>query len=175
MLSEAQLDDVEEGLAYVLIRTGAYPEGAMRGQLSHGVLGSAYCANRRNSSSFIGGQLELRGSPRLLDGDLRLEGQFFPVGSLVLPIVGTGSQHSFLPGGSQGNLCLAGARITRLLNKTSVGQGLGMFVIPMDLTQVVIPGGISVGQTLHFQCWYRDNFQGQATSNFSSAVRLHVR
>lgn len=175
VLTGTQLDDIEEGLAYLLVRTNAYPDGAMRGQLSYGVLGDTYCANRRNSSSFIGGQLELRGSPRLRDGDLRLQGQFFPIGSLILPIVGTGSQHSFLPGGSEGNLCLAGAPITRLLNKTSTGQGLGIFAIPMDLAQIVIPGGVTVGQTLHFQCWYRDSLQGQATSNFSNAVRLHVR
>lgn len=175
-LTDEQLQDIDDGFAYVLLRTAQYPNGALRGQtVLPQYLGENYCAGRSNSGSQIGGRLTLTGSPRVAASDLVLQAQFVPNGVPLLPIVGSGTGHSFLPGGSQGNLCLGGAPIVRLVGNLSTGGGLAMVDMPIDLGTLPSNAGLVVGEWLQFQCWFRDSDNGAATSNFSDAVRIRPR
>ncbi len=81
-------------------------------------------------------------------------------------------------GGSSGDLCLSGA-IGRFAREGEiVGSGdVGRYHLSIDLDDIPSPLGslsAAVGETWHFQTWYRDN-NPTATSNFSSAVAVTLR
>ncbi|MEM9383398.1 MAG: hypothetical protein AAGB93_25880, partial [Planctomycetota bacterium] len=80
------------------------------------------------------------------------------------------------PGGSQGQLCLAGG-IGRLQSQLFLAGTDGRATIPLDLTQIPRPTGATAalaGDTWYAQAWFRDMDQGTPTSNFSSALRLDL-
>ena len=86
----------------------------------------------------------------------------------------------FVPfaGGSQGNLCLAGAigRYRRSGEILGTGAG-GTFSLILDLTDTPQPTGpvsVMAGETWNFQAWFRDNDPGP-TSNFTDAVSVTFR
>lgn len=86
----------------------------------------------------------------------------------------------FVPnaGGSRGDLCLSGpiGRFAREGEIVSSGN-VGRYHLVVDLDDVPGPTGatsVNVGETWHFQTWYRDN-DPTATSNFSSAVTVTLR
>ena len=77
------------------------------------------------------------------------------------------------PGGSQGNLCVAGAG--RFLDQIILSDGAGTIesvVDPMDIPQPT--GAVSAlpGDTWYFQLWHRDIVGTNVTSNFTNAVSL---
>ena len=74
------------------------------------------------------------------------------------------------PGGSQGNLCL-GQPLGRFGALIQSSGPAGILNIPVDLTNIPLLGAVLVGDTFHFQCWYRD-VDPTSTSNFSDAVSL---
>lgn len=174
-LTTEQLQDLKEGFHYVLLSTAAFPEGALRGQTTNEVFSESFCAPRSSATSQIGGQLSLHGSPRLIDASLELRGQFFTQGTFVLPLVGRGTGHIFLPAQSRGVLCLGGAHIARLNAQITQGQALSSFSVPIRLRSLPTAAPVLPGDLLHFQCWYRDTENGLPTSNFSSAVRMRAR
>lgn len=167
--------DLLEGFQYLLIKTAAFPEGALRAQTTLPSYGQNFCPGLSNSSSPIGGRLRLTGSPRISTGTLALTGQFFPQDAFVLPLAGRGAGHVFLPAQSEGVLCLGGAPLARLIGSITQGQGLGTFSVPVDLGALPPEAGVAAGIPLNFQCWHRDVVNGIATSNFSNAVRVRPR
>ncbi|MEZ6015968.1 MAG: CHRD domain-containing protein [Planctomycetota bacterium] len=175
-LSADELRDLDEGFQYLLLRTAAFPDGALRAQTElEWFAGDHFCRGRPNSTSQIGAELFVDGSPRISDRALTLRGESFPDGSLVLALAGRGRGHVFHPGASQGILCLGGASIARLGVATAAGDPFAGFLMPIDLTQLPVEAGLAAGESLHFQCWYRDVQGGVPVSNFSSAVRIRPR
>lgn len=81
----------------------------------------------------------------------------------------------FMPGGSQGRLCLGAptARFTADVQNTFGGSI--MFFNP-DLSDVPLTPSVAIqaGETWNFQVWYRDINPGQ-TSNFSLPVSIDFR
>ena len=79
------------------------------------------------------------------------------------------------PGGSQGNLCVAGA-IGRFVGPGQIRQAsaAGEWTLVTDLTQQPQPGLVSIaaGDTWNYQGWYRDTVAGQAASNFTNGVTV---
>jgi hypothetical protein len=80
------------------------------------------------------------------------------------------------PGGSMGNLCLAGS-IGRYVGPGQIQNSgaAGAISLPLDLTQTPQPTGsvaIVAGQTWNFQAWYRDAVGGSATSNFTDGLSI---
>jgi len=74
------------------------------------------------------------------------------------------------PGGSQGNLCIAGP-IGRFQSEVQNSGSDGAIEINVDLTDIPLFGSIVAGETWNFQCWYRDvggnsNFTGGITVPF---------
>lgn len=178
LLTAEQRRDVRDGQCYLLVRTAAYPDGALRGQVYDHLRATSYCAARPSSVAIIGGQLLVSGSVHAADNDITLHGQFFPQGATVLPLVGVGTAHVFDVPGSRGTLCIGGGWIGRYVHNLTQGQGFGIFDVPIDLTQVPSSTGAlsaGAGDRLNFQLWYRDNLAGAPVSNFSNAVSVQLR
>ncbi|QDV06359.1 hypothetical protein Poly30_18680 [Planctomycetes bacterium Poly30] len=79
------------------------------------------------------------------------------------------------PGGSSGNLCVAG-NIGRGVGGGVLSSGTaGSFTGIVDLDMIPTPTGttsVMAGETRYFQSWHRDAILGIATSNFSDGVRV---
>lgn len=80
------------------------------------------------------------------------------------------------PGGSSGNLCLAGS-IGRYVGPGQIQQSdaQGTFSLTIDLSSVPQPLGsssVQPGDVWNFQAWYRDTAAGQPTSNFTNGLEV---
>lgn len=77
------------------------------------------------------------------------------------------------PGGSSGNLCLGGT-IARFVTQVQNSGTSGSFSVPIDLTAIPMTPvqPVSIGETWHFQAWYRDLVLGVPTSNFTDVIRI---
>ena len=126
-----------------------------------------------NFSAWIGAC----GSTAVADNNLRIYGNFMPVGVTGLLLCSRESGLVLNPGGSQGNLCLGGSigRFAARPFTTFAGGWVGgEAYVTVDLTAMPQPGGmipVLPGDTWHFQMWFRDSNPGP-TSNFTSAMAL---
>ena len=80
------------------------------------------------------------------------------------------------PGGSAGNLCLAGS-IGRYVGPGQVQNSgaTGSIALDIDLGQVPQPNGavaVAAGESWNFQLWHRDSAPSGPTSNFSGGVSI---
>ncbi len=147
------------------------PEGPFLARLSFGGIGSLDCVGQPNST----GQhatLQALGSPLRSDESLTLFASSLPAASAAYFITSLSAGFVANPGGSQGDLCLGGA-IGRFRREGEVllsGQE-GRVHLDLNLASIPQPTGtaaVSIGDTWHYQLWYRDTNPG-ATSNFSSS------
>ncbi|MDG1049104.1 MAG: hypothetical protein P8M11_00660 [Planctomycetota bacterium] len=136
-------------------------------------IGTNYCGPAVANASGAPGRIAAIGSPVAADGDLRLSATSLPAQSAGY-FVGSMTQ-GFVPnpGGSVGNLCIAGdvARFAAQLRSTGA---TGSFSIEVDLTSIPTNPGqpVLAGQTWNFQAWFRDSAGGQATSNFTDGISI---
>lgn len=82
------------------------------------------------------------------------------------------------PGGSLGNLCIAGTSLGRYSNDLQFSGSAGRISMDIDLTR--IPSGAqllaaSAGSVFAWQYWYRDVAAGGASSNLSDARIMTFR
>ena len=149
-----------------------------------GLTPPTFCTPAAPNSTGQVGTLRVSGSSVVAADDLTLEATRLPAGSFAFFItsrtVGPPIQN---PGGSQGNLCLAGA-IGRFVAQVGPADASGVYRISTDpaagsqrfsLTALPLPTGsvpALAGETWHFQCWHRDSVGGAATSNFTDGVSL---
>lgn len=140
-------------------------------------VGTPYCLTAANSTGEAG-LLVARGSTSLALNDLNLLATDLPANSAAFFLVG--STAGFVPaaGGSAGNLCLGG-QIGRVVGGAILNSGLvGRVSTAVDLTQLPSPNGpfvATTGQTLSFQCWFRDSAAGTITSNLTNGVQVQVQ
>ncbi len=118
--------------------------------------------------------LTVRGSASSSIGDVYLEVTDLPPGAACLGLLGSATGFVFQPGGSRGNLCLAGT-LGRFASQVGPATAAGRFEVDVDTGQLPLSTGaraLAAGDTWTFQLWYRDTLpSGASTSNFSSAVR----
>lgn len=119
--------------------------------------------------------LEANGAALIQDGDLTLFANDLPPQVTTLFVVGFAPGFVVAPGGSRGNLCLAGP-IGRFSApgelRTSSSQGrVALAVDPGGVPTPTALVALSPGQTVYFQAWYRDA-DPQPTSNFTSAIAV---
>jgi len=141
-------------------------------------VGSNYCQAALNStgtSALITGA----GSPVRSANDLVLQCSRLPLNATTFFLVSRSPGFVIQPGGSSGNLCLAGA-IGRFIRPGQVQSSgaAGSVQLPLDLAALPQPTGTTpsfAGEAWHFQAWYRDSVGGTSISNFSNglAVVLH--
>lgn len=142
--------------------------------LPNGV-GTQYCATNPNST---GAPASLLGSGSRVASDnaFTLEANSLPVNSFGFFITSQSQGFTANPGGSSGNLCIAGS-IGRYVAGGQIKNsgGAGEFSLTPDLTQTPQPNGlvsITTGETWNFQAWYRDSSGGTTTSNFTNGLTL---
>lgn len=160
------------GAAY-LIQIGGFDgdEGTGVLAITEG-LGALLCAGEVNSTGGAA-ELKLTGSADLADQDLTLNLRGAPPVQTVLYLNSREMGMIANPAGSQGNLCIAGPSLSRMLGAITSADASGASTLPIDLASIETNNGPVAalsGETWFWQAWYRDIANGAATSNFSSAV-----
>lgn len=117
------------------------------------------------------------GSASVADNSLTLHASMLPTNTFGFFIVSQSPGFVANPGGSSGNLCLAGA-VGRYVGAGQIqnsGVG-GAFSLPVDLLAIPQPTGpvtVVAGERWYFQAWFRDVRGGGAvTSNFTGALAI---
>lgn len=136
-------------------------------------VGTTGCLAQANGSG-QGASLSAHGSTSLTANDLTLWTQSTLPSRFGMFFVGRNPGLVQNPGGSFGDLCLTGP-IGRFSFSISNSGPFGELFQEVDLTQIPLPVGSAVGQvgeTWHFQTWFRDQVGGQNGTNFSSSLSL---
>ena len=135
-------------------------------------IGINYCGPAVTNSSGQPGVISASGSDKISDADFHLIASQLPINQFGYFL--TSKTQGFIanPGGSQGNLCLAGTigRFTQQLQNSGAG---GSFTIQVDLTQLPPPLNSAVlpGDVWNFTTWYRDKNPSN-TSNFTDGLSV---
>ena len=135
---------------------------------------SAICQGVVNSTGSAA-VMEIAGSAVLSDMDLTVAVNQLPLNTMGYFI--TSDQPGFVmnPGGSQGNLCIAGPNLGRYSGDVLNSGSSGSVFFTIDLTAIPTASGTvaaMVGDVRCFQYWYRDSLIGIPVSNFSGASCL---
>lgn len=139
-----------------------------------GVTGQPFCDPAVVNTTGRPGTLHAVGSLAADRNALVLWAQDLPPRTFGMFVNGTDTGFLPNPGGSAGNLCLAGA-LGRYVGPGEVfdaGPG-GAGSLVLDLTRTPTPSAFvaaAAGETWHFQCWYRDLPVG--SSNFTNALTV---
>ena len=137
--------------------------------------GEPYCSPAVANSTGSPATIEGRGSVVLANNDLRLLATQLPMNSAGFFIASKTEGFIPQPGTSVGNLCVAGD-IGRVVGGQILNSGFfGSFAANVDAMALPQPTGpvvATVGETWHFQAWFRDSIGGQATSNFTDGWRV---
>ena len=139
-----------------------------------GQFASTICPGAVNSLG-LGARLELSGSATVADQDLTVSVIQLPLNSTGYAITSLDSNVVINPGGSFGDLCIAGPSVGRFLGNVLNSGSTGEVSFDPDLMAFPTPSGteaVMPGDTRYFQYWYRDSVFGFPVSNFSSAMRI---
>jgi hypothetical protein len=137
-----------------------------------GNIGMSYCGPSVANSTGSGALITAQGSETASDMNLMLTASQLPPNQFAYFIGGMTQGFVMGPGGSQGNLCLAG-QIARFNSQifSSGANGEGSIVVDTQNMPNPPGGAILAGQTWSFQCWYRD-VNPNTTSNFTDGVEI---
>ena len=146
--------------------------------VSEPTTGSGYCTGVPNSTGFPAATSAV-GRRDVATGEMTLHCHRMPTGSTAYFLASRQAGLQTNPGGSDGNLCLAGS-IGRFVGPGQVlNSGTeGRVSLGLDLAGHPTPTGfvpVLPGETWFYQCWYRDSTGGQATSNFSNGWSITYR
>ena len=137
--------------------------------------GTRYCSPAVPNASGAPARLRVTGSAFVSQNDLWLRADSLTPNAFAYFLTSRTQGFTAGPGGSRGNLCLAGS-IGRRVGGAIVNSGAaGAIDLRTNLTAMPQPAGavaVLVGDTWNFQTWYRDTFAGAPTSNFSDAVSV---
>jgi hypothetical protein len=150
--------------------------GATWGPLTNPGIGTSYCTANPNSTGSAASML-VTGSASVSANNVVLEASDLPLNAFGFFL--TSRTQGFVPnpGGSAGNLCIAGA-IGRYVGPGQVrNSGLtGSFALAVDLAQHPTPTGpvaVVPGESWNFTAWYRDAVGGVATSNLTDGYNVN--
>lgn len=144
-----------------------------------GEVGGTICNGEVNSTGFSG-FIYSTGSASLASNDLRVATGDLPNNSFGFMNTSMGYGFVANPGGSSGNLCIAGAPIGRYVGPGQIQNSgsTGEISLPIDWNAMPQPNGAisaNAGETWYFQLWYRDTAPSGPTSNFSAALRVRTQ
>lgn len=137
-----------------------------------GEAGTSYCDATANSTAATG-IISSTGSASIAQNDLVLEAANLPPNQFGFFVVSTTEGFIANPGGSSGNLCIAGD-IGRYSGQIQSSGPAGVIGLAVDWNAMPQPSALvsaAVGETWHFQCWHRDVNIVQ-TSNFTRGYRV---
>jgi len=137
-----------------------------------GDLGTSYCGPAVPNSSGNPAEIRATGSDVVADADFHLVAELLPPNQFGYFLTSKTQGFVANPGGSQGNLCLAGV-IGRFVSQVQSSGAGGTFTIQVDLTKLPPPLNVPVlpGDTWNFQAWFRDK-NPSTTSNFTDGVSV---
>ena len=135
-------------------------------------LGTNYCGPAVPNSSGMPAAISAAGDTLVVDNDLTLTATSLPVDQFGYFVASETQAFIQGPGGSQGNLCIAGT-IARFVASVEFTGEAGSFSTAVDLTAIPTSpiSAVAPGDTWNFQAWFRDNNPG-STSNFTDAVSI---
>lgn len=138
-------------------------------------IGQPYCDANANSTG-LAASITARGSTFASDLDVSLRATELPQDAFAFFVTSRTQGFTANPGGSAGNLCLAGT-IGRYIGPGQVQSSGGAGQVDLTLDMTMIPTGsgfvsVMAGDTWNYQCWFRDAIGDQATSNFTDGVEL---
>ena len=155
---------------------GVYGDDDKRGSafvfgVTH-VLGANYCGPANLNSTGQSAVISATGCEAVSANELAIEASSLPPLQFGLFLASETKGFVPNPGGSQGNLCLAG-NIGRFVQQVQNSGPGGSFSISVDLTDIPTnpPQSVMAGQTWNFQAWFRDMNPGP-TSNFTDGVSV---
>ena len=139
-------------------------------------LGEQVCRAVVNSTG-LGAETFASGSAFVGDNDVLLRTNDLPSNAFGFYNTSMGFRLVENPGGSSGDLCIAGAPIGRYVGPGQIlnSGSAGSFQMALDLNSMPQPSGpvgALSGETWFFQAWYRDSSPAGPTSNFSGAIRI---
>lgn len=138
-----------------------------------GGINTNYCSPAQLNSTGFPGAISATGSIVAANNDVTLTASMLPTFSFGLFITSQTQGFVMNPGGSQGDLCVAGT-IGRFAQQIQSSGAQGVISIDTDLTALPQPNGtvaVMAGDTWNFQCWYRDA-NPMTTSNFTDAISV---
>jgi hypothetical protein len=141
-------------------------------------IGAGYCGPAALNSTGRAATCTARGSDVAAWNDVTLVASDLPLNASAYFLNSPSQGFVAQPGGSQGNLCLAGS-IGRYVG---VGQiqssgAQGRVELRLDLVNTPTPTGATIviaGSTWNFQCWFRDQ-NPTSTSNFTDGLQATFR
>jgi FG-GAP-like repeat len=135
-------------------------------------LGLTYCSPAVANSTGAPGVITAFGSDVAAAGDLLLVATQLPPNQFGYFLASETQGLVIGPGGSQGNLCLAGS-IGRFAAQVATSGPGGRIELQVDTLNIPTtpPQGILQGSTWNFQLWHRDK-NPVVTSNFTDAVSI---
>jgi hypothetical protein len=116
------------------------------------------------------------GTSNVMNNDVRLVASDLPLSAFGFFLTSRARGLILNPGGSHGNLCLAGS-IGRFVGPGQIQNSgaLGEIALQLNLTTMPTPTGfvsVVAGDTWNFTAWYRDAIGGSATSNFADGLEI---
>jgi len=144
-------------------------------RVRHSVVGENMCRPAVPNSSGCAGVLLAEGLPLAAHGSLQLGAALLPQHSFGFFLASRTQGFTAGVPNSQGHLCLAGS-IGRFVGPGQIQNAgaSGAFSLAIDLAALPTPTGpvtVQVGETWHFQAWFRDA-NPNPTSNFTDALRV---
>ena len=141
-----------------------------------GPIGVNYCMANANSTG-APAAMTASGSNVLADNALTIGATSMPTGVFGIFLASRNTGFTPNSGGSSGNLCLGGAigRFDQVVFQTGA---TGTTTLPVNLNAIPQPMGAaaaSVGETWHFQGWFRDALAGMPTSNLTDGISVTIR
>lgn len=132
-------------------------------------LGVHYCSPGTPNSTGQPGHLRVQGSPVVSEGWVTLLATQLPPNKMGFFLVGASQTYLPNPGGSQGTLCVDGARV--LLPQANESYEWGTLGVQLHLDALPGGGAIQAGETWYFQAWHLDS-NPTKTSNLTDAVEV---
>ena len=135
-------------------------------------IGTSYCGPAVPHSGGISARIQAYGHDTWWRNDVRLDALDLPANRFGYFLVSATQGFVSNPGGSQGNLCLAG-NIGRYASQVMNSGSNGAFSLQIDLASLptIPPSTVGSGETWSFQAWFRDVNPTQ-TSNFTDGVAV---
>ncbi len=141
---------------------------------TYGTVGTVYCSPPHPNSMGQPALMRGIGSEYVSAQSLGMWVNGLPFNSFALLLVGDQQSIILNPGGSQGDLCIAGGSIGRFRGQVAFSGFSGIAQFEVDLNALPQPNGTTVvlaGQTWNFQTIYRDYNPGPAT-NYTNPVAV---
>lgn len=148
----------------------------LRDRFGDGGIGTNFCENGTFSNGRVG-RLSATGGASIIANDLTLVAGDLPSDSFAFFITSKVPTATPNVAPSQLQYICTGGGVGRYVGPGQIQNtgAAGTISIPLDLAAMPQPTGVEAavaGETWYFQCWSRDTYMGQPSSNFTDALAI---